>query len=113
MKNIVFKWIAGALLLSVTMSCSDMIEEYNPSGITSETVYNTPQGFETLINAAYSYQRWWTGKEEGYSLSEMGTDLWMSGAGDIYPDLTKYVNLQRSEERRVGKECIGRWLTDR
>lgn len=94
MKNIVFKWIAGALLLSVTMSCSDMIEEYNPSGITSETVYNTPQGFETLINAAYSYQRWWYGKEEGYSLSEMGTDLWMSGAGDIYPDLTKYINLQ-------------------
>lgn len=94
MRNIIFKLAAGALLINMNVSCSDILEEYNPSGITAETVYTTPDGFETLVNAAYSYQRWWYGKEEGYSLSEMGTDLWMSGAGDVYPDLTKYVNLQ-------------------
>lgn len=80
--------------LFVLASCKKNLEEYNPSGTTAETVYTTPAGFESLVNAAYSFQRWWYGKEEGYSVSEMGTDLWMSGAGDVYPDLTKYVNLQ-------------------
>ena len=75
-------------------SCKKSLEENNPSGITAESVYTTPAGFETLVNAAYSYQRWWYGKEEGYSIAEMGTDLWASGAGDVTTDLTNYINLQ-------------------
>ncbi|GGZ23631.1 membrane protein [Echinicola pacifica] len=71
-----------------------MLEEYNPSGLTAEAVYSTPEGFESLVNAAYSYQRWWYGKEEGYNMTEMGTDIWMSAAGDVWPDLTTYTNLQ-------------------
>lgn len=87
----------GLLLVSVILvisSCKKDLIEKNPSGITAESVFTTPAGFETLVNAAYSYQRWWYGKEEGYSLSEMGTDLWASGAGDITTDLTNYINLQ-------------------
>jgi hypothetical protein len=84
--------LSGMLLL--LGACKKSLEEYNPSGTTAESTYSTPQGFESLVNAAYSYQRWWYGKEEGYSISEMGTDLWMSGAGDVTPDLTQYVNLQ-------------------
>ena len=30
---------------------------------------------------------WWYGKEEGYNMTEMGTDIWMSAAGDVWPDL--------------------------
>lgn len=82
------------LVLTGITSCKKDLQEYNPSGTTAESVFTTPAGFETLVNAAYSYQRWWYGKEEGYSMSEMGTDIWMSGAGDVYPDLTKYINLQ-------------------
>jgi hypothetical protein len=88
------KILAISSLCFSFVSCEKSLVEYNPSGITAESVFTTPEGFESLVNAAYSYQRWWYGKEEGYSLSEMGTDLWMSGAGDVYPDLTKYVNLQ-------------------
>ena len=72
------------------------LAEYNPSGLTDETVYTQPEGFESLVNAAYSYARWWYGKEEGYPLSETGTDLWMSGAGDEYPTLNTYNNLDAS-----------------
>lgn len=61
------------------MSCQSELDEYNPSGITAEGVYTTPAGFESLVNAAYSYTRWWYGKEDGYNLSEMGTDLWING----------------------------------
>lgn len=81
-------------LLTIITSCKKSLEEYNPSGITAESVFTTPEGFETLVNAAYAYQRWWYGKEEGFSISEMGTDLWMSGAGDTFTDLTQYLNLQ-------------------
>jgi len=80
--------------LTALSSCKKALEENNPSGITAESVYTTPAGFETLVNAAYSYQRWWYGKEEGYSISEMGTDIWASGAGDVTTDLTNYINLQ-------------------
>jgi len=51
---------------------------------------------ETLVNAAYTYTRWWYGKEQGYNIAEMGTDIWTSGTGDVYPDLTRYDNLQGS-----------------
>lgn len=88
------KILALFAISAFLMSCEKTLNEYNPSGITAESVYTTPEGFESLVNAAYGYQRWWYGKEEGYSLSEMGTDLWMSGAGDVYPDLTKYINLE-------------------
>lgn len=81
-------------LAVMATSCKDLLTEYNPSGLTAEAVYSTPEGFESLVNAAYGYQRWWYGKEEGYNISEMGTDTWTSAAGDISPDLSKYVNLQ-------------------
>src|SRR5699024_9820988 len=61
-----------------------------------ETVFTTPEGFESLVNAAYSYSRWWYGKEEGYAAGEMGTDLWTSGAGDENPNFTRYESLQPS-----------------
>jgi hypothetical protein len=89
-----YLYIVSLLIILLDSSCKKVLEEYNPSGVTAEAVFATPQGFESLVNAAYAYQRWWYGKEEGYSISEMGTDIWMSGAGDVYPDLTKYVNLQ-------------------
>lgn len=94
MKKHIIKALIIFAGLSLSVSCKKALEENNPSGITAESVFSTPAGFETLVNAAYSYQRWWYGKEEGYSMSEMGTDLWASGAGDVTPDLTNYINLQ-------------------
>ncbi|HLR24887.1 MAG TPA: RagB/SusD family nutrient uptake outer membrane protein [Fodinibius sp.] len=87
---IVFAFCISSILL--VSSCD--LTEYNPSGTTSETVYTTPEGFESLVNAAYSYSRWWYGKEEGWAAGEMGTDLWTSGAGDENPNFTRYENLQ-------------------
>ena len=94
MKRTIKNIVMASVVALASSGCSKILEEYNPSGLTAETVFTTPEGFESLVNAAYSYQRWWYGKEEGYSMSEMGTDLWMSGAGDTFPDLMKYINLQ-------------------
>lgn len=93
MKRLIYIILIGTGLLG---ACNKQLEEYNPSGLTVDEVFSTPDGFETLVTAAYSYNRWWYGKEEGYSIAEMGTDIWTSGTGDKYPDLTKYNNLQSS-----------------
>jgi hypothetical protein len=86
----------AACALAILTSCEKQLEEYNPSGLTADAVYSTPAGFESLVTAAYSYSRWWYGKEDGFSMSEMGTDLWLRGAGDVNPDLTDYTTLQSS-----------------
>ncbi|GAB4044187.1 RagB/SusD family nutrient uptake outer membrane protein [Spirosoma jeollabukense] len=96
MKAFLIKTGLLTLSLLTLFACKDALEEYNPSGLTAETVYTTPEGFETLVNAAYSYQRWWYGKEEGYNIAETGTDIWTSGSGEAYRDLTQYLNLQGS-----------------
>jgi hypothetical protein len=93
--------INNCLLALVTIvlfntSCSKKLNEYNPSGLTSANVYTKAAGFDALVNAAYSFARFWYGKEEGYSVSEMGTDIWTNGTGDVFPQLSTYNNLQGS-----------------
>jgi len=100
MKKLLFI-ISVFLLVS---SCEKTLEEYNPSGTTSDAVFTTPTGFETLVNAAYGYQRWWYGKEEGYNISELGTDIWYSAAGDIAPDLSQYKDLQGTQSNVLRQE---------
>ena len=92
-KNSLLTFLSIVVLFS---SCKKKLEEYNPSGLTASTVYTNAAGFETLVNAAYSYSRFWYGKEEGYSISEMGTDIWTNGSGDVFPQLSTYNNLQGS-----------------
>jgi hypothetical protein len=92
-KNSLLAFLGMAILLT---SCKKKLEEYNPSGLTASTVYDKAAGFETLVNAAYSFSRFWYGKEEGYSISEMGTDIWTNGTGDVFPQLSTYNNLQGS-----------------
>ncbi len=78
-------------------SCNDLLNEENPSGLTSEVVYKTPAGFESLVNSAYATARHWYGKEDGYTLTEGGTDLWMQGVDNRRIDLMTYNNLQGVE----------------
>lgn len=94
MKRIFFFIILWMMLWLVITSCD--ITEYNPSGVTAETVYTTPEGFESLVSAAYSYQRWWYGKEEGFSAAEMGSDLW-TGRDAEQNALNRYQNLQSDQ----------------
>lgn len=91
--TVVSVMLAGSVVFT---SCDKKLSEYNPSGLTSETTYTNAKGFETLVNAAYTYNRFWYGKEEGYSVAEMGTDIWTNGTGDVYPQLSRYDNLQGS-----------------
>ena len=95
-RRIYIQLLSALAVIMLVAGCSKKLDEFNPSGLTATTVYTTSKGFETLVNAAYSFTRFWYGKEEGYSLSEMGTDIWTSGTGDVYPQLSQYNNLQGS-----------------
>lgn len=97
MKILRYTWILGLFgLMILISSCEKKLEEFNPSGLTASNIVTKAAGFDALVNAAYSYDRFWYGKEEGISVSEMGTDIWTSGSGDVYPQLTQYNNLQGS-----------------
>jgi hypothetical protein len=105
MKKIIFTWILGLFgLMILITSCNKKLEEYNPSGLTGSTVITKAAGFESVVNAAYSYTRWWYGKEEGNALSEMGTDIWTSGSGDVYPQVTQFNNLQGANTDALNTE---------
>lgn len=98
MKNINFKLFFLAFVLLGSISCEKELEEFNPSGVTAEGVYTQPDGFESLVNAVYAYTRWWYGKEDGYNLAEMGTDLWIQGVdGGSNVALLHYENLQPNQ----------------
>ncbi|HSC36270.1 MAG TPA: hypothetical protein VLD19_00315, partial [Chitinophagaceae bacterium] len=104
-RNYIFTWLlifSGSIVF--ISSCQKKLDEKNPSGLTASTLYTNATGFETLVNAAYSYTRFWYGKEEGYSISEMGTDIWTNGSGDVYPQLTTYNNLQGSNTGSLNLE---------
>ena len=63
-------------------SCSDFLEETNRNSITGDVLYSTPEGYESLVNACYSYSRAWFGKPDGYAFTEMGTDCYTGGGAD-------------------------------
>jgi hypothetical protein len=92
----------GLLALSAA-ACKDQLREYNPSGATAEAVFTTPDGIETAVNGVYTYNRVLYGKEAGYALLEMGTDIWTAAANNgstvvsgaaPQPALTSYQGLQ-------------------
>lgn len=63
-------------------SCSDFLEETNRNSVTGDGLYGTPEGYESLVNACYSYSRAWYGKPDGYAFTEMGTDCYTGGGAD-------------------------------
>ncbi|MEJ6981439.1 RagB/SusD family nutrient uptake outer membrane protein [Pedobacter sp. P351] len=111
MKHIIYIY-TGCLftvLIAGFTSCRKL-DEYNPSGATADAAWNTPQGFVTLVNAAYSDQRNWYGKEDGIFMSESGTDLWFNREKNTYAQqLTKYVNLTPLQGNPVRATWTNLW----
>lgn len=73
-KNIIFgaAFIIGMIQLQ---SCS--LDEVNPGGFTMETMSNTEEGFQTLINQSYfAMERYFYGSDNWMLLTEADTDLW-------------------------------------
>lgn len=81
--------IMSAYIVTCMISCS--LDEYNPSGVTAESIWSTPEGFQTLVNAAYINQRTFYGKEDGVIMGEAGTDIWFKESkGASYRQVFRY-----------------------
>ncbi len=100
------KIFLAVLLTTFSVGCKDLLEEENRAGLTGEIVFNDPAGYESLVNASYAYLRAWYGKEEGYNLTEMGSDLWYPGVDNRRLDLMVYNNLQGSEAGLASTEVF-------
>ena len=84
-------------LIAAVQSCNKL-DEFNPSNATADEVWTTPEGFVTAVNAAYSEQRSWYGKEDGIFMSEAGTDLWYNRDKNTYArQLTQYDGLSPAD----------------
>ena len=79
------------IALSAAFVSCKKLDEYNPSGSTADAVWSTPEGMLTLVNACYSDQRNFYGKEDGILMSEAGSDLWFNADKASYTNqLTRY-----------------------
>jgi hypothetical protein len=87
------KYIFSAIILTGIFSCQKL-DEYNPAGATADAAWSTPEGFITNVNAAYSEQRAFYGKEDGIFMGESGTDLWFNRDKNTYAgQLSQYAGL--------------------
>jgi SusD family. len=90
MKTYIQKAIYIFLAVFLFVSCDDFLDENNKSGITGDPFFNTPDGFEGLVNSCYTPVRFWYGKEGGTAMTDLGTDLILAGAGCTHFPLAQY-----------------------
>jgi hypothetical protein len=91
MKQLKYISIFIAAFVMIDLSSCKKLDEINPSGSTAEAVWSTAEGFVTVVNAAYSDQRNFYGKEDGILMTEGGTDLWFNAnKANFANQLTRY-----------------------
>lgn len=74
-KNIFIKSMAVLLICSGMSSCSDFLDEKNWSSQTPTELFPTKEGFEVLVNGAYSRLRTIYNSKDYLSLTWLGTDI--------------------------------------
>lgn len=91
--------LAAAAVCFAAAGCVDLTE-VPISGITN-SYYNTPEGFEALINASYDPLRDWYGQERGLTLTVFGTDEFMRGADGSHKYINDYTTQLNGDESYI------------
>lgn len=91
------KYIQISLICAMSLTCACSLDEYNPSGISTDQEWSTPSGFEKKINDCYfDLIRIIYGQaEDTYLLvAEGGTDIWQDavagGANGGWSQIIRY-----------------------
>lgn len=90
MKNIKYLFLVVALALLATVSC-EVLDEEIISGVTVDSHYSTPDGFEDAVNAAYEKFRDFYGDEDGCEITVFGTDEYTNGGHGGAQYINKYI----------------------
>lgn len=116
MKSIYYYLLAG--LMFTTSACSDWLSEDDAPKITYD-FYETEDGINAAIVAAYGYLRWGVGGECFDVMTEMGTDLFTEGedgsnresfnkyATQLNPDVGILYDLWRNHYKGISDANIG------
>lgn len=88
--NILIKGLAVILLLTGTASCTSFLDETNHSSQTPAELFPTKDGFEALVNGAYSRLRTVYNSKDYLSLTWMGTDVITQDRYDQVSALNQY-----------------------
>ena len=83
------------LIVLITASCSDFLEENNKGGITNEDFYSTVAGYQTLMTASYATLRTTYGSTPWLLLA--GTDLYQKTRQNDHLSLYEYASLYPSD----------------
>lgn len=97
MQNLKFLIPAFVLAMLLIASC-DVLNEEVISGVTAETFYSIPEGFEAAVNASYAPLRNFYGSEVGANVTVMGTDIITHGGHGNYHHMDQYESALNSEE---------------
>lgn len=89
MKKIKYVFLVTILVIISSTSCNVLDEEI-VSGVTVDTHYNTPDGFRDAVNAAYKQLRDFYGDEDGCEISVFGTDEYTNGGHGGAQGINKY-----------------------
>ncbi|WP_085537657.1 RagB/SusD family nutrient uptake outer membrane protein [Massilibacteroides vaginae] len=96
MKTIYYYLLAGVIL--TTSGCSSWLSE-DDAPIMSYDYYETEQGVDAAITAAYGFLRWGVGGERFDVLTEHGTDLFTEGEDGSYREsYNKYATQLNPDE---------------
>lgn len=97
MKQRIYLFISAFVLTVFTFMSCDILDEEIVSGVTAETHYQTPEGFEDAVNASYSFLRLFYGTEQGGNLTVMGTDIIQNGGHGGFHYMNNYDAEMNSE----------------
>lgn len=73
-------YILMAALTVFGMACTEKLDEQIITDVTAESHYSNLDGWEDGVNAAYERLRRYYGREEGFTVSVFGTDIYTKGA---------------------------------
>ncbi|WP_073059403.1 RagB/SusD family nutrient uptake outer membrane protein [Fodinibius roseus] len=86
-----FRIITLVMIAGLFVSCSDFLQEEVHTQV-SDTRYNTPDGFNEAVNAAYYPLRSFYGTEQGLTATVFGTDTYREGADGDFKYMNRYSN---------------------
>lgn len=89
MKRLKYIAIIIALIGTPFYGCQDILEETPRSSLTPE-FFETTEGIEGGLTAAYAYTRYWYGSMGGLDMTDFGTDEWTEGDQANNPAINTY-----------------------
>lgn len=107
MEGVIMKAKVQKIILTLSIglfmvSCEDFLKETNKSGLSVDPFFTTKIGIESSLNACYSGARTFYGTEDGFGMTESGTDLFLRGGDNKANQLSDYTVDLNGSQSTVG-----------